>query len=208
MPKLILVLLFCSGVFISNAQKTYTCEFTDSVITILPDSILKEFSKMPNQQGIELTPDIIEQFFVQLKSQSLSMHQLRTVIATKDRTIVKVDRSSRAGNAIHETFDSLLYKADEIYMDSSSVSGFASQPIQLVRKEFRATGNSRSIMKYKCSEYLSTDSTCYIWVTTDLPDYINPGIRKGTVKGAVLGFQLKAEFYITRCVLSGFGKGL
>lgn len=163
---------------------------------------------MPNQQGIELTSDIIEQIFTQLKSQALSMHQLRTVIATKDRTIVKVDRSSRAGNTIHETFDSLLYKADEIYMDSSSVSGFATQPIQLARKEFRATGNRKSIMKYNCSEYVSTDSTCYIWVTTDLPDSINPGIRKGAIKGAVLGFQLKTQFYITKCVLSGFGKGL
>ena len=165
---------------------------------------------MPDQQGIEVTPDMIEQIFTKLKKMqmSMSMHQLRTVIATKDRTIVKIDRSSRSGNTSYETFDSLLYKNDEIYIDSASVSGFANKPIQKAKKEFNLTGNSKMILNHNCSEYLSSDSTCYIWVAKDLPDYINPGIRKGSIKGAVLGFELKGEVYTTKCVLSGFGKTL
>ena len=208
MRKLVLV-LFISGMTVStSAQKKYICEFSDSVITVLPDSILKEMSKTINLQGIELTPELAEQFFTQFKTKPLWMLQLRTVIATKDRTVAKVNRNSREGNTMRETFDSLLYRDDEIYMDSASVSGFASKPIQRVRKEFNPTGSSKTILSYKCTEYLSTDSTCYIWVTKELPDYINPGIRKGKVKGAVLGFQLKNEMTINKCELIRFGKGL
>jgi len=63
-------------------------------------------------------------------------------------------------------------------------------------------------MNYKCQEYISTDSTCRIWVTTELPDYLNPGIRKGNIKGAVLGFELKENVSITKSFLTRFGRSL
>ena len=44
---------------------------------------------------------------------------------------------------------------------------------------------------------ISTDSTVYIWVSTELPEYINPGARTNNVKGAVLGFQLIQRGMIT-----------
>lgn len=93
-------------------------------------------------------------------------------------------------------------------MDSSSASGFTGQPSTRAKKYFLATGKKVAILNYQCDEYLSTDSSCNIWVTPDLPDYVNPGIRKGNVKGGVLGFELKEQVYVIKCVLTRIGRGL
>ena len=138
------------------------------------------------------------------------MTQNRIVRAEIEKTIITIDRSSRSGNLTTETFDSLLYRGDELFTESESITGFSEQPSRLPKKEFRATGRKVSIMNYQCNEYLSTDSTCLIWVTPELPDYINPGIRKNNVKGAVLGFELKGQDqpFTTKCMLTGFGRSL
>jgi hypothetical protein len=39
--------------------------------------------------------------------------------------------------------------------------------------------------------YTSTDSTCRIWAAEDLPEYINPGIWRGNIKGAIIAYDLK-----------------
>lgn len=208
MRESILLLFICFTSITSTAQKKYTCEFSDSVITVLPDSILRQLSNIKELQGVELTADMMEQIFIQLKAAPLSMYQLRTVNAAEQGSIVTIDRSSRTGNTIRETFDSLRYINDDIYIDSASISGFSIKPITSPRKEFMPTGKSKVIMKYKCSEYISTDSTCNIWVTTELPDYVNPGIRKGEVKGAVLAFELKTPGTTNKCELIRFGRRL
>ena len=208
MQKVILLWLFLFGSLITFAQKKYVCEFADTMTMNLPDSVLRQMSNISTQQGIELTPEMMEQIFAQIRAAKLAMYQLRIVRAEKDQTIISIDRSSRSGNLTMETFDSILYKNDEIFQDSASASGFSQLPVATSRKDFFLTGNSKVIMNYKCNEYKSADSTCYIWVTTELPDYINPGIRKGKIKGAVLGFELKANASITKCMLTGFGRGL
>jgi hypothetical protein len=95
-----------------------------------------------------------------------------------------------------------------LFTQSATSTGFSGEPLSAPKKEFVVTGKKESILSYECEEYVSTDSTCYIWVSAKLPDYINPGIRKGNVRGAVLGFDLKGQIYSTRCVLSKIGKGM
>jgi len=168
---------------------------SDTVINGLKNSIaLSEDSAINEEIG--------RQMVMQLLKKPLFMIQLRSVRASNELTVIIFDRYTKEGRLNMETFDSLLYKDDEIFPDSASASGFNTVPIQLPRKKFILTGNFFTVMKYKCAEYLSTDSTARIWVTTELPGYINPGIRKGNVQGAVLGFELKSEVPITRSFLT------
>jgi hypothetical protein len=41
----------------------------------------------------------------------------------------------------------------------------------------------------------------FIWVTEELPDYINPGVRTSNVKGAVLGFRLIRQETDTKSIM-------
>jgi hypothetical protein len=207
MWRYILLGILFLGNLTGFTQKKYLCEFSDTVTTILPDSIFAEMltSARPD---IDIPPEVMQQYLSQVKEKPLSMIQKRIVKAEIEKTIISIERSSRSGNLSMETFDSLLYKNDELFPDSASASGFSVLPIATSRKEFFLTGSTKVIMNYKCKEYISTDSTCRIWVTTELPDYLNPGIRKGNIKGAVLGFELKANVTITRSFLTRFGRSL
>jgi len=207
MYKYIFTLLLLFGNFALSAQKKYICEYSDTSTTILPDSILVEMLTS-SRPDIEIPPEVMQQFLSQMKAKAIFAAQQRIVEAANDKTIISIERSTRSGNLTMETFDSALYKNDELFLDSASSSGFASHPVNIPRKDFFSTGNTREILNYKCDEYLSTDSTCRIWVTEELPDYLNPGIRKGKVKGAVLGFELKANVYFTKCIVTRFGRGL
>ena len=206
MCKVVLILFLLSTGFTGRAQKNYVCEFADTMIAILDDSVLLRMSQFSPQDDVEVTKEMRDQLFSEMRASFPTMYQLRIVNATKDQTVISMDRNSRSGSLTMETFDSILYKNDEIFLKSGK--GFSTNPLNSPKKEFISTGKKITILNYKCDEYLSTDSTCYIWVTTELPDYINPGIRKGNIKGAVLGFQLKANVTITKCILTRFGRGL
>jgi hypothetical protein len=90
---------------------------------------------------------------------------------------------------LYKNFDSMLYKNDEIFNEAPTSSGFSNKLWDRPKRAYRGTGKKLSILNYQCDEYISTDSTCYIWLTEELPEYINPGIRTNNVKGAVLGFK-------------------
>ena len=199
--------LFLLAGLTNLAQKKYVCEFSDTTRTILPDSIFAQLLTS-SRSDIEIPPEVMQQFLSQMKEKPLFMAQQRIVNAGIDKTIIIIDRSSRGGNFISETFDSVLYKNDELFPDSTSASGFSVLPISIPRKDFLSTVNTKVIMNYKCQEYISTDSTCRIWVTRELPDYLNPGIRKGNIKGAVLGFELKENVSVTKSFLTRFGRSL
>jgi hypothetical protein len=207
MGKYVMMSLFLLAGLTNLAQKKYVCEFSDTTSTILPDSIFAQLLTS-SRSDIEIPPEVMQQFLSQMKEKPLFMAQQRIVNAGIDKTIIIIDRSSRGGNFISETFDSVLYKNDELFPDSTSASGFSVLPISIPRKDFLSTVNTKVIMNYKCQEYISTDSTCRIWITTELPDYLNPGIRKGNIKGAVLGFELKENVSITKSFLTRFGRSL
>jgi len=193
------ILLFCN--LAAVCQKQYHCEYSDTIIINTSDSLAHAFKKSIDLDET-ITEDVAQLLVSQLMKTPLWMNQKRIVRASLNRTIISIDRSSREGKLNIETFDSCLYKDDELYLESSNAKGFSDQAMTGKRKEFIATGKTKEILKYVCKEYVSSDSTTFIWVSDALPQFINPGIRTGNIKGAVLGFILNTELVTTKCMIA------
>lgn len=199
MRKLIVFLSLVFFIINSNAQQKYRCEFFDTTITVIPESLVRDIASRNN-----LSSKQIKQFLEQQKTRPAYRYQLRVVRAAEDQTIISLDKRSIRGNHIiqvgkfalqpvdsmlYKDFDSILYKNDEIFIEAPTLSGFSDKPWDRRKREFRGTGKKLLILDYRCDEFINIDSTFYIWVTEELPAYINPGIRTNNVKGAVLGFK-------------------
>ena len=191
MKKLFLLFLFLLNVSVSNAQKKYRCEFAETITSVMPDSVFRNLASKNNLSAKE-----IEEFLEQQKANPDFKRVRLTVRAEKDQTIINLDTLPEKGS-FRKRFDSLLYRNDEIFNSALTLSGFSDKPYDRPKRAYRGTGKKLSIMNYQCDEFISTDSTVYIWVSTELPDYINPGARTSNVKGAVLGFQLIQRGMIT-----------
>ena len=191
MRKLILIFSLLLSVIISNAQKKYRCEFAETITSVMPDSVFRNLASKNN-----LSAEEIEQFLEQQKANPDFKRLRLTVRAEKDQTIINVDTLPEKGS-LRKRFDSLLYRNDEIFNSALTLSGFSDKPNSRPKRAYRGTGKKLSILNYQCDEFISTDSTVYIWVSTELPEYINPGARTNNVKGAVLGFQLIQRGIIT-----------
>ena len=191
MRKLFLLFPFLLSVSISNAQKKYRCEFAETITSAMPDSVFRNLASKNNLSAKE-----IEQFLEQQKANP-DFKRLRLIVrAEKDQTIINVDTIPEKGS-FRKRFDSLLYRNDEIFNSALTLSGFSDKPYARPKRAYRGTGKKISILNYQCDEFISTDSTVHIWVSTELPEYINPGARTNNVKGAVLGFQLIQRGMIT-----------
>jgi len=191
MRKLILSFSLLLSVITSGAQKKYRCEFAETITSVMPDSVFRNLASKNNLSAKE-----IEQFLEQQKANP-DFKRLRLIVrAEKDQTIINVDTLPEKGS-FRKRFDSLLYKNDEIFNSALTLSGFSDKPYGRPKRAYRGTGKKLSILNYQCDEFISTDSTVYIWVSTELPEYINPGARTNNVKGAVLGFQLIQRGIIT-----------
>lgn len=199
MRKLIVFLSHVFFIINSNAQQKYRCEFFDSTITVIPESLVRDIAWRNN-----LSSKKVKQFLEQQKARPAYRYQLRLVRAAEDQTIISLDKHSIKGNHIiqvgkftlkpvdsmlYKDFDSILYNNDEIFIAAPTSSGFSDKPWDRRKREFRGTGKKLSILGYQCDEFINIDSTFYMWVTEELPAYVNPGIRRNNVKGAVLGFK-------------------
>ena len=199
MIKLILFLLFVFLIIGSDAQQKYRCEFFDTTITVIPESLFRDIASRNN-----LSSKQIKQFLEQQKARPAYRYQLRLVRAAVDQTIISLDKRSIRGNHIiqvgkftlkpvdsmlYKDFDSILYNNDEIFIAAPTSSGFSEKPWDRRKREYRGTGKKILILGYQCDEFINIDSTFYMWVTEELPAYVNPGIRTNNVKGAVLGFK-------------------
>ena len=191
MGKLILLFLLSLCVITSQAQNKYRCEFAETITSVMPDSVFRNLASKNNLSAKE-----IEQFLEQQKANPDFKRLRLTVRAEKDQTIINVDTIPEKGS-FRKRFDSLLYRNDEIFNSALTLSGFSDKPYARPKRAYRGTGKKLSILNYQCDEFISTDSTVYIWVSTELPEYINPGARTNNVKGAVLGFQLIQRGMIT-----------
>jgi len=191
MGKLILLFLLSLCVITSEAQKKYRCEFAETITSVMPDSVFRNLASKNNLSAKE-----IEEFLEQQKANPDFKRVRLTVRAEKDQTIINVDTLPEKGS-FRKRFDSLLYRNDEIFNSALTLSGFSDKPYARPKRAYRGTGKKLSILNYQCDEFISTDSTVYIWVSTELPEYINPGARTNNVKGAVLGFQLIQKGIIT-----------
>jgi hypothetical protein len=199
MRKLIIFLSLVFFIINSDAQQKYRCEFSDTTITIIPESVVRDIAWRNN-----LSSRKTKQFLEQQKERPAYRYQLRLVRAAEDRTIISLDKASIRGNHIiqvgkftlppvdsmlYKDFDSILYNNGEIFIAAPTSSGFSDKPWDRRKREFRGTGKKLSILGYQCNEFINLDSTFYMWVTEELPAYVNPGIRTNNVKGAVLGFK-------------------
>ena len=194
MRKLILSFSLLLSVITSGAQKKYRCEFAETITSVMPDSVFRNYASKNNLSAKE-----IEQFLEQQKANP-DFKRLRLIVrAEKDQTIINVDTLPEKGS-FRKRFDSLLYRNDEIFSSALTASGFSDKPYARPKRAYRGTGKKLSILNYQCDEFISTDSTVHIWVSTELPEYINPGARTNNVKGAVLGFQLIQRGIITTTI--------
>ena len=191
MRKLFLLFPFLLNVSISNAQKKYRCEFAETITSVMPDSVFRNLASKNNLSAKE-----IEEFLEQQKANPDFKRVRLTVRAEKDQTIINVDTLPEKGS-LRKRFDSLLYMNDEIFNSALTLSGFSDKPNARPKRAYRGTGKKLSILNYECDEYISTDSAVYIWVSSELPEYINPGARTGNLKGAVLCFHLIQRGMIT-----------
>lgn len=166
------------------------------MISVIPDSLIRGLPSKNN-----LSNKAIEKTLEQYKTNPPSKYYLKTVRAGQDQTIINLDKGSVGGNFTRKIFDSLLYKNDELFNEAPTSSGFSETPWDYPKRAYRGTGKKLTILGYECDEFISTDSCCYIWITTELPEYINPGARTNNVKGAVLGFKLTYTETSTKSML-------
>lgn len=196
MKKLILFFQLVFFTIYSDAQQKYRCVFADTMISVIPDSLFRSLASKNN-----LSNKAIEKILKQHRANPPSKYYLKTVRAGKDQTIINLDKGSVGGDFTRRIFDSLLYKNDELFNEAPTSSGFSETPWDRPKKAYRGTGKKLSILGYECDEFISTDSCCYLWITTELPEYINPGARTNNVKGAVLGFKLTYTETSTKSML-------
>ena len=56
------------------------------------------------------------------------------------------------------------------------ISGFSDKPWDRPKRAYRGTGKKLSIWIINAMNS-SVQSTVYIWVSTELPEYVNPGVK-------------------------------
>ena len=197
MRKLSLCCLLLVHTIFCPAQQKYRCAFRETTISAIPDSLFRFLAA----KGTNLSSQQIEEFLEQQRTNPVSGYNLKIVLAGKDQTIVSTEIYSLKGSDTIKTRDSFLYKNGEIFNSAQSPNGFSDKPWDYPKKIFEKTGGKDIILNYQCEEYMSTDSTCFIWVTDQLPAYINPGVRTNNVKGAVLGFRLIRQITDIRSIM-------
>ena len=168
MRKLILFLLFVFLIIGSDAQQKYRCEFFDTTITVIPESLFRDIASRNN-----LSSKQIKQFLEQQKARPAYRYQLRIVRAAEDQTVISLDKRSIRGNHIiqvgkftlqpvdsmlYKNFDSILYKNDEIFIVAPTSSGFSDKPWDRRKREFRGTSKKLLILGYQCDEFINIDS--------------------------------------------------
>jgi hypothetical protein len=181
------------------AQKKYRATYRDTTFMLfIPGNLTFDQLK---EKGLDddAVSDLSKQLMAKLASTKMYDSQLRKVRTTVDSTIIVFDKTSRRGTLTIQMPDSMLLVNGRVYMSDSLRKGFSKTAELQKERSFRATGASKKILKYACNEYLSTDSTLRIWVAENMPTSINPGIRVGKTKGAVLAFELMSGTLFTKC---------
>jgi hypothetical protein len=164
----------------SFCQTVWHCEYSDSTLVRVPDSVINSIATDMKEKN---APDaVITAVLLKLSSGPVADVTKRTVIANDDSTMIVIESPDASQR--------ILLKKDEIYIpDGNGSDTMVTTP----HKIFKPTGKRPELFNYTCMEYISTDSTCTIWVAEDLPNCINPGIRVKNINGAVLFSEIKRE---------------
>ena len=191
--KLLFILFFSGCSLMACSQRKYNCEYKEMRLFPMPDSMLPSLREQIEKQGIPA--EVAEQIAGQLNLPGLLTSCWRKVNAGPDSTFILITRNDEDdGNVKLSIPDTkLLFRKGEIYLYNPGKKRFLTDTVVPVRRTFEKSPESKIILDHHCTVYASTDSFCRIWVAEDLPGYINPGIRTGNIKGAVMAYDLKQK---------------
>jgi hypothetical protein len=185
------LLLFSGFSLIAACQRKYHCEYKEAILFPMPDSSITSLRVKLEDQGIP--PENAAQIVKQLTFPGILTSCWRKVDAGPDSTFILITQSNENDGNSKLTFpDSrLLFTKGEVYRYDPGKHEFLTDTILSTRRIFEKNGESKIILNHNCIVYTSSDSSCRIWVAEDLPEYINPGIWTGNIKGAIIAYDLK-----------------
>jgi hypothetical protein len=195
--KFLFILSFALLTYSATAQKQYRATYRDTIFLLfMPGSF--QFDQL-KEKGMDdkAIAEVNAQLMAKFASSKTHSSMLRKIRAKGDSTLIVFDKSSRTGNLTVNMPDSMLLLGTTMYVGDSVGKGF----LKTTGKErsFNPTGSSKKVLGYTCKEYLSTDSTLRIWVAENMPASLNPGVRVGKMKGAIMAFELMSGSMFTKC---------
>ncbi|TCJ14121.1 hypothetical protein EPD60_08920 [Flaviaesturariibacter flavus] len=179
------------------AGKASRYKFTDTVIMIIPDELVKDAAaNFAERKGIpdSLKPMLEEQLKTALLRKQPMQIQTRFVDAGTDSTIVTLSPEvEHEGLTMPQSYSRMVMKKGRVV---SRILDANDQNVPIPPpdgRSFASTGRTRIIMGYACAEFSANDGAVTIWVTDALPSSINPGVKDVNVKGAILGFSIRSQ---------------
>jgi hypothetical protein len=117
----------------------------------------------------------------------------RKVDASPDSTFILVTKNDENdGNIKMDIRDTrLFFTKGDIYLYDPGKRKFLTDTLLPIPGIFEKKQESKIMLGHRCIVYISSDSSCRVWVAEDLPAYINPGVRVGDIKGAIMAYDLK-----------------
>jgi hypothetical protein len=192
--RLLFLLLFAGYSLITAGQQRYHCEYKETILFPIPDSIMKSLREQITAQGLPAeTADLLAK---QLNLPGILTSCWRKVDARPDSTFILVAKNNEDdGNVKLNIPDTkLLFLKGEIYQYNPDTQKYLTKDTVLsAPRIFEKNRERKTILNHVCSVYTSTDSSCRIWAAEDLPGYINPGVWVGDIKGAVIAYELKQK---------------
>ncbi|MBL7742695.1 MAG: hypothetical protein JNN00_04385 [Chitinophagaceae bacterium] len=190
MRFMIVLYATCLTITVFGQQK-YNCEFHETASLKLSDSILQVLQQKIQEKGIPAS--FAEQMIGQISSQEVLVTFRRIVHAGPDSTIIllKQEESEENPYRINMRDKKLLFYKSMVFEYDSLSKQFNLADSNILPKRFKETSDRKVIMGYSCTAFTGIDSSTIIWVASQLPSYINPGVHTGGVKGAVLAFETK-----------------
>lgn len=175
----------------SFSQVEWRCVYNDTLFLRITEPTIQQIGS-DSGKG-DLLQHAIDSLVKKMVTGTIPTKRTRYVSAYTDSTLINIEP------------DNYLLKRGEIFILNRS--GEPDSMVRAPRRIFKATGRQPIYFKKQCKEYISTDSACTIWVAEHLPACINPGIRVGDLKGAILYFQLKmGENMWIHCGIATIGK--
>jgi hypothetical protein len=201
--RMYFLLIFLFATAIGNAQQ-YHCEYNESMKFKFPDSVIQKFRSQMMEQG--LTAAMADQVMSQMAANDIEKKYFRIVDAHSDSTFILIKQGDDEGPVkMNMKEQRLLLTREGVYAYDEAGKNWVVPTDDKAPKVFRKTENKKKILSYDCIEYQSTDSTCNIWVASSLPSYINPGVRTGSITGAVLAFERREKDMMIRSEISRLG---
>src|SRR5258706_38096 len=149
----------------SFAQVEWRCVYNDTLFMTMTDSSIQKFGADLQEKNIP--QEVVDTIMKKMVAGPASTERTRYVSAYTDSTLISI-----------ESEYSLLKRGELYILDRR---GDPDSMVTRPRKIFKTTGRELIYFKNLCKEYVSTDSTCTIWVAEQLPTCINPGIRVGDI---------------------------